>query len=256
MKKKIFVFVVIILAFIWIAYVSPFYSVPILDYHSVNPAEFVRYTPSVHAVTFDKQMASIKRMGYRVISLDEYVKALKEHKRLRNVVAITFDDGYADNYIYAFPILKKYGFPATIFYVAEHIGKKDGFLNYEQMKEMEKSGITFGCHTMLHRYLPAVLTEDELRIEIFGSKELLEKVFKHKIDFFCYPLGGFNEHIKELLKEAGYEAAFTTNRGADRLNRDIYAIKRIKITNNDFWLSLWLKMSGYYHLFQTVKEGD
>ncbi len=253
--KKIFLALaaVVIAGSIFFAIEKPFYAVPILAYHSINYENFNADTARVNPQLFARQMGYIHRRGYRVISLDELTAAIKTHKKLKNVVAITFDDGYEDNYTYAFPVFKKYGFPAAIFLIPKHLGNPR-FLKYQQIKEMEGSGITFGSHTLNHTYLPAVKNETDLRMEIFGSKEFLEKILKHRIDYLCFPLGGYNEHIIELIKEAGYTAAFTTNRGKDKLNGDIYALKRIKITNNDSWLTLWFKMSGYYYFTRAYKQ--
>lgn len=250
MNKKKIIFLVLILIFIWIVVEKPFYTVPILNYHGIDTPNLGDDTPKVSPQLFEKQMAFIQRMGYRVISPDEYIESLKSHKRLKNAVIITFDDGYVDNYSYAFPVLKKYGFPATIFLIAEKTGKHTRFLNYEQIKEMQKYGITFGSHTISHRYLPAIKNEEELKNEIFGSKEMLERNLKTRINYISYPVGGYSRHIIDLVKQAGYQAAFTTNRGRKKLNQNIYGLKRIKITSNDtHWLSLWAKTSGYFNLF-------
>ncbi|MDP2939204.1 MAG: polysaccharide deacetylase family protein [Candidatus Omnitrophota bacterium] len=255
MKKKLFSFlVIIILLTMWAIFTKPFYTVPILNYHSINTAQYRKDTPKVSPELFERQMNFIYRKGLKVISLDEYVEFLRSHKKIKNAIVITSDDGYDDNYLYAFPVLKKYGFPATIFIIEKHIGVTSGFLNYAQIKEMEKNHISFGSHTINHVYLPSVKSEEGLRNEIIGSKKNLEKKIGHRIDFICFPLGGYNEHIIELVKQAGYVAAFTTNRGADKLNRNIYAIKRIKITNKDNRFSLWFKTSGYFNLFNKFKK--
>jgi peptidoglycan/xylan/chitin deacetylase (PgdA/CDA1 family) len=250
MKRKILIFLIVVGLLVWFTNTNPLYSTPILTYHSVGTI-MRNDTPYVNPALFEKQMDFIHRSGLRVIPLDEYINSLKSHKRLRNAVVITLDDGYRDNYLDAFPILKKYGYAATIFLVVDKIGKNTAFLNYGQIKEMEKNGITFGSHTMIHRYLPAILSEEELRIEIFDSKKMLEKLLGHRIDYFCYPLGGYNEHIVGLVKQAGYLAAFTTNRGVDKFNYDIYAIRRVKVTDKDTnWLRMWFKTSGYFSFFQ------
>lgn len=257
MSKKRIIFLAIVLILVWAFIEKPFYTVPVLKYHGIDTPNIGDDTPKVSVENFEKQLAFIHRMGYKVITLEEYVKSVKEHTRLKNAVVITFDDGYVDNYSNGLPILKKYGFPAAIFLIEEKIDKNQRFLNLKQIKEMEKNGITFGSHTISHRYLPGIKNEGELRSEIFGSKALLEKRLTHKVDYFVYPIGGFNAQIKELVEEAGYLAAFTTNRGPDKFNRDIYAIRRIKISDRDrYWWTLWFKLSGYYMLFQGYKNPD
>jgi len=208
---------------------------------------------------FAKQMDYLKKHNYRVISLDELIKGIEHNKYFpHNTVVITIDDGYRDSYIYAFSILKKYNFPATIFIITNYIGKKKEFLNWGEVKEMSNNGITFGAHTRNHVYLPGIKDRKVLWNEIKGSKLDLERKLKVPINYFCYPIGGFNKLIKEMVRNAGYKGACATNRGSDRFNRDVYALKRIKVTNSDVNkpLSFWAKLSGYYNLFRKKRKGD
>ncbi len=256
MKNRLLIFLLILfILFIWFAIEKPFYTVPILNYHSINAIGARTDTPVISPEVFEKQMDFMRRSGLRVISMDEYIKSLKSHRKLKNVAVITIDDGYADYYNNGFPILKKYNFPATVFLIINKIGINPTFLNYAQVKEMERNGITFGSHTISHHYLPEIKDEERLRKEIFASKDALEKLLMHRVDYFCYPLGGYNEHIMELVKQAGYTAALTTNRGNSKLNKNIYALKRVKMNNSDdYWLMLRYKTSGYFLLFQSFKK--
>lgn len=250
MRKKLIIILVALVILSIIIWVRPFYVVPILNYHSVNITKFTD-TPTVKLEVFAKQMEFIHKRGYKVISLDDYIKQRLAGKRLINTVVITFDDGYADNYTNAFPVLKRYHFPATIFVIIKHLNQHPRFLTLMQIKEMEKENISFGSHTIDHFYLPAEIEEEELKVEIFDSKKILEQKLGRPVDYFCYPLGGYNEKIKQLVKEAGYRVATTTNRGTDKLNKDIYALKRIKMSPASLpGLVLWFKLSGYYNLFQ------
>jgi len=230
------------------------YTVPIIMYHNAEPAEVAGSLNSVSDENFEYQMAFLKRHKFNVVSLSEVVKAINEKRSLpHNSVAITFDDGYADNYKHAFPILKKYGFPATIFVVAHLVGR-EGYLTWAQIQEMERSGIDFGSHTLWHPYLPD-LTCDQQKKEIAGSKFFIESHLGHPIHHFSYPSGGFNDDSKSLVREAGYMSACTTNRGYSRLNQDVYEIKRIRFGNKDdvYW-NVLAKLSGYYNLLRkTVK---
>ncbi|MDE2222894.1 MAG: polysaccharide deacetylase family protein [Candidatus Omnitrophica bacterium] len=197
----------------------------------------------------------MKRHGYHVISFDDLVSGLKKGQSFsHNTVVIEFDDGYENNYTRAFPILKKYGFPATIFLVSGWVGKK-GMLTWDEVKEMEKSNITMGAHTQHHPYLPR-LSLAQAQSEIAGSKKIIEQHLGHPVDYFCYPVGGFTEEIKRMVQRDGYKAAVTTNRGTDRFDHDLYELKRIHINNSDdrYWgLILWAKFSGYYNLFRHFK---
>lgn len=232
------------------------YVVPILMYHHVGvPSSSKWRLNAVSEKSFDFQMDFIKRHGFQVITFDDLVKGIKKGQQFaRNTVVIQFDDGYEDNYTYAYPILKKYGFPAIIFLISDKIGAP-GFLTWEQVKEMEANNIAIGAHTRHHSYLPSV-SLPQAQDEIAGSKKVIEEHVGHTIDYFCYPTGGFTQDIKALVHQAGYLAAVTTNRGKDRFNLDLYELKRVHMNTTDdrySGLVLWFKLSGYYNLFRAMK---
>jgi len=235
----------------------PRYTAPILAYHHFG---YVKQSLYVTPENFDKQMHYMKNKGYNVISLGELVEGIKQQKKFaQKTVVITIDDGYKDNFTYAYPVLKKYGFPATIFVVSDYIGVKEDFMNWDQASQMLNSGISFGGHTRNHAYLPSVKDRDVLWEEIAGCKDIIEKHIKAPVDYFCYPIGGFAEETKIFIRKAGYKGACTTNRGFDRFNRsDVYELNRVKVTNSDMNapFSFWAKVSGYYNLFRARKKGD
>ena len=121
---------------------------------------------------------------------------------------------------------------------------------------MSKNNISFGGHTKTHFYLGNVLDEKIAWEQIAGSKKTIEQEISAPADYFCYPTGGFNERVKEIVKEAGYKGACTTNRGFDKFNNDVYEIKRIKVTNSDMMkaFSFWVKLTGYYNFFKNKKN--
>ena len=233
------------------------YVVPILMYHHVGIPSGKWRLNTVSEKSFEYQMCFLKRHGFQVISFDDLVEGLqKGHAFTRNTVVLQFDDGYEDNYKYAFPILKKYGFPAMVFLISDAIDAPD-FLTWDQVKEMEKYNFLAGAHTRRHVYLPRV-SLIQAQDEIAGSKKIIEAHLGHSINYFAYPTGGFTEDVKNLVKEAGYKAAVTTNRGKDRFNQDLYELKRIHMSNTDdeySGLVLWFKLSGYYNLFRQIKKG-
>lgn len=234
-------------------YVYNHYVVPILTYHSINYVDIG--TPAVKPENFEKQIRCLKDRNYNIISLNELAVGIIENKKFpRNTVVITFDDGFKDNYAYAYPILKKYKIPATIFLISDFIGKKNEHLSWEQVSEMLSNNITFGSHTRTHSYLPDV-NRDIAWEEISGSKKQIEEKIGKKILYFSYPAGGFNKEIKNQVKLAGYKAACTTNRGFDKSNRDVYELNRIKITDKDAnMLKFHAKLSGYYNIFRSQKN--
>ncbi len=230
--------------------------VPIVMFHHVDTYSHEELN-TISPKKFEKIMAFLKNHHYQVIRLEQLVDAINHHTKLapRSVV-LTFDDGYDNNYTYAFPILKKYQFPATIFVISNFIGKED-FLTPGHIKEMVNSGlIDIGSHTKNHVYLPGIKDRNSTVDEIAGSKSDLEKFLGRPVDYFCYPSGGFNSDIQSIVHQAGYKAACTTNRGHDKYNKDIYALKRVRLNNKDYDFSLLMKFSGYYGIFKETKDSD
>jgi peptidoglycan/xylan/chitin deacetylase (PgdA/CDA1 family) len=229
------------------------YVVPILTYHHVgNFNDKLSKLNTVSTKSFEFQMEFLRRHGYQVISFDDLVEGIKKgYAFTRNTVVIHFDDGYEDNYTNAFPILKKNSLPAMVFLVSDKIGDS-GFLTWDQVKEMERYNFLSGSHTRRHSYLPNLPLE-KARDEIAGSKRIIEEHLGHPIYYFVYPAGGFLQEDKDILRESGYKAAATTNRGKDKFNHDLYELKRIRMNDNDnryMGMVLWIKLSGYYNLFR------
>ncbi|MFA5350619.1 MAG: polysaccharide deacetylase family protein [Candidatus Omnitrophota bacterium] len=248
----------IILLGVYYYWLTPKYSVPILTYHSIGYGYGSFF---VAPENFIKQMEYIKKNGYEVITLDELVRGIKDKKVFkRNKVVITFDDGYKDNFEYAYPILKGFGFPATIFIITDFMDKGSvggkTFLSWDEVIAMSKDKISFGSHTKTHFYLGAVKNEEAAFEEISGSKKAIEQKIGMPADYLSYPSGGFNEKIKELVADVGYKGACSTNRGFADFNSDVYELKRVKVTNSDMAkpLSFWIKLSGYYNILRKEKK--
>lgn len=236
-------------------YMVPRYTVPILMYHGVSDGK--DGTLFVTPRNFERQMRFLYENRYKVISLDEYVNGVISGKTFpRKTVIISFDDGYLDNYVNAFPVLSRYGMPATIFLATALISKDKEYLNWDQINLMAKNGIDFGGHTRNHVYLPPVTDIKVLWDEIAGARSDIEKGTGEAPDYFCFPSGGYNDKIDAIVKKAGYKGACTTNRGKDRLNHDVYHLNRVKITDSDTNKPFHLraKLSGYYNLFRRIKS--
>lgn len=235
-------------------WLSDKHTVPIMMYHQV----IYREDPQSNWVSpqnFEWQMAYLAKHNYHVIPLSELVAATKAGRTLpRKSVVITFDDGYENNYFHAYRILKKYGFPAIIFVPSDQVSNADGYLKWEQIREMIAGGIDIGSHTRTEAYLPD-LTVEQQRDEIRESKRILERNLGIPIDYFAYPIGGFSEEIKDITRGAGYKAACATNRGYDPLNKDVYELNRIRFSDKDNRPDyLWIKLSGFYNLFRKAKH--
>ncbi|MBF0478654.1 MAG: polysaccharide deacetylase family protein [Candidatus Omnitrophica bacterium] len=236
--------------FIW---VWDQYTVPVLMYHNVEVLD--HQAPNwVSPEEFDWQMSFLRKHHYNVITLTELVDRIKAGSKMpHNTVAITFDDGNYNNYQYAYPILKKYKIPATIFLIASAFENKS-FLSESNIREMAKNGIAFGSHTVSHAYLLDFDIAGQRR-EIFESKKIIEERLGAPINFLAYPIGGFSDPIKRMTQEAGFKAAFATNRGSDRFNHDVYELKRIRLSSRDHTpVEMVVKLSGYYNYFRMLKN--
>src|SRR5258706_6325871 len=157
-------------------------SVPILLYHHVSPEREI--TPRV----FEDHVRFLTEAGYDSLSMDELVRESTSGNAMSvPAVALTFDDGYHNNWEQAFPILKKYGFRATIYIVTERIGT-EGFLSWDEVKRMADSGlITFGSHTHTHRHFIRKEPYQNLEEELEKSKSLIETHLKTPCRHLAWP---------------------------------------------------------------------
>ena len=257
---SILFFLTALSALIFTFWLRDHYVVPILTYHFISDhkgsvqAQGKECLNNVTPKSFAQQMKFLKRHGYQVISFDDLVDGLSRGRVFaRDTVVIQFDDGYEDNYTNAFPVLKKHGFKANEFLISDKVNTP-GFLTWEQVKEMDAHGVKAGAHTRNHVYLPD-MSWSAAQDEIAGSKKIIEEHLEHPIDYFAYPSGGFTEESQSIVQGAGFKAAVTTNRGRDYFNRDLFAIRRIRMKDKDNALIMWAKLSGYYNLFRKSKDG-
>ncbi len=256
-SKKVFVllfpaFLVVIAILIAIA--PSKYVVPVIMYHNIDYKKDSAL--SVTPENFERQMRFLKSFGYNVISIDELAGLLKDKKPLKpKTIAITFDDGFENNYSSAYPVLKKYKLPATIFVIVNEIGK-EGYLTWSELREMSENNIVIGSHTLTHAYLTS-LDPETLDRELVLSKSILEEKLNRKVNVMSYPLGGFNEKVKEAVKKAGYTGACATSPGKKYPNNDLYAIKRLRISRQcDNLFVFWIETSGFYTWIKEHRDDD
>ncbi len=251
-RKRLSVVSVLIIACIlfFTAFIRGKYVVPIVMYHSVDPGASCKTMLAVAPETFERQMRFLKKNRYNVITLQELAVLIREKKKIPyHTIVITLDDGYKDTYTYAFPILKKYNLAATVFIIVNEVGRPQGDrLSWDQIKIMRDSGlIIFGSHTLGPEPLTKIKSGEELKDQIFISRQILEKKLGKKVDVFSYPEGSFNAKIRQLVIDAGYIAAVTTNPGKIYPSNDVFALKRLRISENAANMFVfWVETSGYY----------
>lgn len=229
------------------------YHPPILMYHHVfleggNQSKLV-----VDLAYFEKQMAFLKKRNYQVLPLDQlFLLALKNKPLPEKSVAITFDDGYEDNYLYAYPILKKFKFPATIFLIAGKIGAK-GYLSWHQISEMASHHIQFGNHTTTHPNLTEI-DRTHIRKEIYDAHRLLNARLRSTSLIFAYPSGFYNEIAIEEVKRMNYLAAVSASPTENLVMNNRYGFNRVRISNSSKNSGVfWLTTSGYYPALRKLK---
>lgn len=253
--------VIIGIGIFWL-YLDRHYVAPVLMYHSVNPVA----NPSIKSLivspqTFQRQMRFLRDHRYNVIALETLGALIKTKSKIpRKTVAVTFDDGYKDNYTYAFPVLKKYAIPATVFIIINEVGRSltkelkpgDARLSWQEIREMQSSGLVdFGSHTFGAEPLVDKKSDVALREQIVDSRAALEQRLGRAVSIFSYPGGLFNDKIKKMVMDAGYSYAVATTPGRRYPHDDPFIIKRVRVSEKAANLfAFWWDVSGYYLFFK------
>ncbi len=224
-------------------------KIPILYYHKIDYPKKDAVFKGLYVTPgqFKRQISLLKFLGYETINPKEILSFIKGHKlSVKKPILITLDDGYENNYLNAYPILKSAGFTSMIFISSGFIGKKnalsderervkENFLNKTEIKEMFNNGFFIGSHGINHYYLDR-LEEGVMIGELIASKAYLENVTGSAVEFFSYPFGAYNANVMRAVKNAGYTAAFTTVNGKIEAGDNSFELKRISINgyNNIF----------------------
>jgi glycosyltransferase involved in cell wall biosynthesis/peptidoglycan/xylan/chitin deacetylase (PgdA/CDA1 family) len=244
--------------------IIPVKGIIVLMYHRINddlePSPMVTDTR-----TFRQQMEFLYKNGYKVIGIGEMIERLKDpsYKLNGKEVVITFDDGYRDNFLNAYPVLKEYAFPATIFLTTGMTGtdKKSpkyadmpspDMLSWEEVHEMAENGIAFGAHTLNHPHL-ALIDINDAKIEIKESEAVLESKGV-KANSFCYPYGDYDDEVKRIVREAGFDCAFTVKPGANLPGCDLFELLRVETNGVDSLFDFRKKLAGAYNVLHRLVQ--
>jgi len=205
-------------------------GVPILMYHYVrvnpNPRDTLGYGLSVTPADFEAQMAFLEARGYRSLPVGDLASEAARATTGR-VVAITFDDGYADAYLAAYPSLRRHGFQATFYLIAGFVGRA-GYLTWEQARALAEDGMDVGSHTISHPDLTH-LSAVWLRRELEESRAELERRLDRPVLDFCYPSGRYDSAVKLAVGRAGYRTAVTVRYGYASARDDPLALPRVRV---------------------------
>jgi peptidoglycan/xylan/chitin deacetylase (PgdA/CDA1 family) len=208
----------------------------ILMYHRVLEED--RVPPDLHPGmfvtrrTFEKHLRLLQR-SHAFVTIDEIGEWLQGRIAFeRPPCALTFDDGWLDNYETAFPLLKAHGATATIFLITGNRGTA-GMMSWDQVLEMERSGIVFGSHTVSHVEL-GKCDAARIRRELAESRDTLQQRLSRMSEWFCFPKGSYSPQAVELVKEY-YEGAVTTDPGWVALGDDPLRLRRIGVHDDMSW---------------------
>lgn len=221
-------------------YLDGYRTVPILCYHQFSPGTRASNQISVSERDFDRQMAYLAENNFQVIRLAELEQMLDRKLPIPpKAVAITIDDGYRSIYNIAYPILKKYNLPATIFLYTDFVGGSAA-LSWEQLRELKKNQlIDIQSHTRTHTSLAfqpedhdQAFYQNRVRSEIFDSERALKKHLGLKAHHFAYPYGDSSYYAVETLRKSGYSMALTVKRGGNPTFSDPHLLRRTMIYND------------------------
>jgi peptidoglycan/xylan/chitin deacetylase (PgdA/CDA1 family) len=232
----------------------PDLRLPILAYHQIavpsrhgTPFRGLR----VHPLIFSRHMRWLARLGYRGLSIRDlapYILGEREGK----VFGLTFDDGFQNVLRNAAPILGDLNFTATNYIVAGHVGGANFWdeekgvptsrlMNGTELREWTALGHEIGAHTIDHADLTC-LEQERARAQVRGSRKLLENIIGDEVLAFCYPYGRYRlEHV-DMVREAGFTSAVTTDPGHVRLSSDRHSLPRISVARSTSFLMLARKM--------------
>lgn len=183
----------------------------VLMYHSVEDYTEDPYLVTVSPARFERQLRWLRTRGLTGVSMARLVRARREG-RARGLVGLTFDDGYADFADNVVPALRRHGFTATVFVIAERVGghndwesggPRKALMSAEQVRAVADLGMEVGSHGLLHQRLGAA-EPATLAAEIRRSRTLLEDLVHQDVTGFCYPYGDVGEAAVTMVRDCGY----------------------------------------------------
>jgi len=208
--------------------------VPILMYHHIDDpppgADALRYDLSVSPKSFEEQLRYLREQGYEGITLNDLALYLTVGQELPpKPIILTFDDGYADAYSHAFPLLQRFGYAGTFFLISAPIDNGDpDYLSWNQVKEMHHAGMRFEPHSYNH---PDLRNRGFKFVvfQILAPKEAIEARTGETCRFFAYPSGRYDQFVIDVLRSAYYWGAVLVEQGATHTSNDLFTLRRVRV---------------------------
>ncbi len=211
-------------------------TVNVLCYHRFEPKN-ARDAFAITPETLKKQMQYLKDNGYNVITMKTFLDYIDGKGEIPDrAVLLTIDDGYKNIYTKAFPILQEFGYKPVLYIYQVFSGKSA--LSPNEVREMMKAGFDIGCHSNTHTLMPGKKRDEFendsdyikwLKSEIVEPKSYLEKLYGVKVETYAYPYGAYSMPILDIIKKAGYKAAFSVVASWDAKDTNRFAFKRTMI---------------------------
>ena len=215
--------------------------VSVLGYHDFSETQ-PETAMRIRTSKFRRQMEAIRQLGSKVITLDDFIAWKKGERDIpKKAVLITLDDGWKSVYTDAYPIMKEFGYPFTLYLYKNYVDGGGKALTYPMINEMIKNGATIGSHSVSHPYPITVKSyrkkgpqayDAYLRKEMGESKRFLEDKFPVKATTFSYPGGFYTEEMLPLGKEFGYTHMFTVLPGKVKRGLPDETLPRYMILGN------------------------
>jgi peptidoglycan/xylan/chitin deacetylase (PgdA/CDA1 family) len=214
--------------------------IPVLNYHRVvADGDFYRCTENAYAVAesdFEKQMGHLHARGFTAIDLDDYLHYREKRSELpAKPIIITLDDGYENNYRYAYPAFKKYGFKAVIYSISDpeapffdDFELPERLLSPAQMKELSDNGVSIQAHTHTHPYLKFE-TDESIEHELATCKSTIEAITGRPVRHMAIPYGVFDRRVFAIAERTGYRTIQIPGRGTINLDTDPFRLRRLSV---------------------------
>ncbi len=219
--------------------IAGYQKVPILCYHRFAEKCASPLCMPVHL--FEQQMKFLKENDYHTISTEALLDFLNyRHSIPKKSVIISIDDGYRSVYNLAYPILKKYGFTATLFIYTDYVGVSSKSITWPQLAEMKAAGFCIGSHTIAHSDLSKKSDSESESVylkrvhrELVLSKEIIDRKLAQNTFVLAYPFGRYTRQVREMTKAAGYRLAMTVKRGGNPFFTNPHTLNREQVLKRD-----------------------
>ncbi len=208
-------------------------TVPVLTYHRVHTLPAVgQLDLIVDPANFLAEMHALKAAGYHTIHQWQLFDALYKGARLPpKPIIVSVDDGYLDDVRTILPDLERLHMVGTFFVITGRTSEP-GFLDADQIRELDRAGMDVGDHTAHHVDL-SELSASELEAETAGSRHVLDGILGHPVYYFAYPFGDYDATVEQALRRAGFTLAYTTQGGTTETTADALTLPRIHVGRSE-----------------------